>query len=555
MIITPSILTPADLGLPSKFTHFRPGAAKSQPGQLQIIESIAYSGNQFDFLCAPPGSGKTAICAAVTRILGGRAHWLTVTKALGTQVVDEFQSIGAYEIKGHSNFSCAGRNHSTDDFECLSPSRCLYRADIETSLTQSIVVDNYAHALTIVGSEKPDRLGDFSILILDEAHKAHNTLCDFMAITVSEAQISQLLDLQIPKSLDPLEWIQWAQVAVIIARERWSDARFSAGNDRRFGSRKTDRNRNQDSSSNNLLKLGRDLARLAEADYAPGSWVCEKGKVYRHPNHITLTPVWGRSYASKYLFQSINKVILCSGTITPQDGINLGISPDDCERGWHEMPSIFDPKRRPLIYIPTCRVDSRMKEEDRKKIVERFDRIAESRIWLSKGLIQSRSYDYQKMMDRLSDFRQYLISYNRDSARSTIEKFKEMELPGVLNGPTFQEGEDFFGDLAHWQFIVRVPFLSVHDPLTKERMKLDRYYAERETARALIQIVGRLMRSTTDYGESLIGDDHIAYFIWKKVKRGKFIVPLFPRWFLDAFRMVEEVPEPFEYYFRDSEAA
>ena len=560
-VLSSSLLTPADLGLPPKFTHFRPGATKSQPGQLQIIESIAYSNNRFDFLCAPPGSGKTAICAAVTRILGGRAHWLTVTKALGTQVVDEFESIGAFEIKGHSNFTCAGRNHSTDDFECLTPSHCGYRADIETSINRSIVVDNYAHALTVARSEKPDRLGPFSILILDEAHKVRNTLCDFMAVTVSESQISQLLDIQIPKTLDPLEWIEWAQVAVVVCQERWSDSRFSFSNSnrssRRMGKSRSDRSdngnsdSNSNSNSNNLLKLGRDLARLSEADHSPGAWVCEKGKVYRQPHHITLTPVWGRSYAFKYLFQSINKIILCSGTLTPQDGINLGISPDDCERGWHEMPSIFDPKRRPLIYIPTCRVDARMTEVDKKQLVKIFDEIAESRIFLANGLIQSRSYEYQKMMDRLSDFRAYLISYTRDNARDTIEKFKQMDPPGVLNGPTFQEGEDFFGSMAHWQFIVKIPFLSAHDPLTKARMKVDKYCMDRETARALIQMVGRLMRSSTDFGESFICDMHAGYFLWKKVKLGRFIVPLFPRWFLDAFRMVETVPEPLEYYFEE----
>ena len=78
-----------------------------------------------------------------------------------------------------------------------------------------------------------------------------------------------------------------------------------------------------------------------------------------------------------------------------------------------------------------------------------------------------------------------------------------------------QEGVDLKGDLSRFQIICKLPFPYMGDQLVKERMrKWDWWYAY-ETAKVLIQAMGRSVRDENDKAITYILDESWEYFYRK----------------------------------------
>ena len=90
--------TPADFGLPSKYTTWR-------AWQYATVERIINDPHRFFVLCAPTGAGKSLTGEAVAAISGLRTVLLTATKGLQDQIIKDFGEI-ALDIRGMSNFPC-----------------------------------------------------------------------------------------------------------------------------------------------------------------------------------------------------------------------------------------------------------------------------------------------------------------------------------------------------------------------------------------------------------------------------------------------------------------
>lgn len=68
-----STLSPEDLGLPQKFSDFR-------PAQVDALERISQSDKKVILLQAPTGSGKTLIMAAMGKYLDTQVLYTCHTK-------------------------------------------------------------------------------------------------------------------------------------------------------------------------------------------------------------------------------------------------------------------------------------------------------------------------------------------------------------------------------------------------------------------------------------------------------------------------------------------
>lgn len=526
-------MKPSDLGLPSKFTDFRRNGSFDQ---LAIAADLAATDDpRFLLLSAAPGCGKSLIYMTAAALRGNvRTLVLVGTKSLQRQVVGDFPR--ARWIWGHRNYPCAARAAAfgldTDDpeFRCSYPrDSCPYLLDVEAARGSSVVVANYAYWMSLAKYSDPGLIGTFDLLIMDEAHTAPYWLTDFVAIELRRASIKKWLGCDLPAlrttSGDLSAWAEWARGSMTTAYTLAADDKRESGERRR------------------LLQIARDLATISTAgnDNAreQAGWE-EPWIVIRTDDGVKFTPRWGRDFSEHYLFRAIPHVILTSATLTPGTGDYLGIPRDDSR--YIEVPSPFDPRRRPIVWVPTTRVSYKMSDGARYKLYRRVDEIVDAARSVEgqnggrpfKGLIQTQSYDRAKELLAESRHRDLMISHaNSRELRDALMRFEREEKFSIFVSPSVKEGVDFW--YVYWQIVLKMPFLYSQDPLTKLRATGDDRYQWVVMGEDLLQMFGRVVRSERDFGSTYLIDDMWA-FVRKEAP--------FPTWSKAAWKVQGGVTPP-----------
>lgn len=544
------MLTPSLLSLPAKFSSY-------WNGQSDTILSITSSLSRFILLDAPTGAGKSIIYISAAQLLHARTLILTSNKGLQSQLLTDFSPLGLVDIRGHANYPCGV--HSTkpgprnlvkiktttakptttnvyggwSDYCRVPYNQCEYVKAVELANQSRLVITNYAYWLTLqrVSEECSEGsstaaissvLGDFDLLICDEAHTAADWLSDFTAFKLDRSDVRRLLSMDLPTVESKLDgevvsvssqWLKWVETALISCRRHYKSS--SPNTAHRL----------------ELEGLGVNLASMLSTSRSHDiQWVIE-----RTSTGIKLTPVWASYYAEQYLFRGIPKVILASATLARNSIIKyLGIPHHDHD--YIEVPSTFPVSRRPFIYLPTTRVDKNMLDGQKKLLVNRMDRIIEGRLDV-KGIVQPRSYARAEEVANMSTWRDFIITHKPGETAAAVDLFKSSSAPCILISPAIEEGYDFPDDECRYQIILKVPFIDTRDPITKARCKSDRAYANYLAGQALVQQVGRGMRSATDWCETFILDEHWAWF---------FKATEFPKWFKDTWRIERKVPTAYK---------
>lgn len=554
-------MNPSDLGLPPKFDAFR-------QGQFDAALSAATSEKRFTLLSSPTGSGKSLIYMSVAALIEARTLVLTGTKGLQRQLSADFGPMGLIDIRGQPNYRCVafdtgslfdkyGHPGDTCDkgpchvgLQCgFRLAGCEYYDAVRAAAKSRLVVTNYAYWMTSRRYSDPEALGDFDLIILDEAHTAPDELADFCAIEIEADEVRILLKMSMPPHNEGQEiWVEWAEAAYRKCKDVQTIARSAMediySTDRRTTSRYLRRVTNLLRNLDEIRKAHR--WRRAEPGIPditiPGmqtDWIVEETR-----KGLMFSPVWAHAYAESYLFAGIPKVVLLSATLQPTVARYLGIPADDME--YKEFASTFNPARRPLIYVPTTTVDRNMSEGQVRVWVNKIDRIIDSRLD-RKGIIHARSFERANTILARSRHRHLMFprpaDLNRwgrpDNTAAVVDAFDRARAPAILVSPSMETGYDFPGDRCRYQIIAKVPFVDSRSAIVKARAKSDKTYLNYLTSQAIIQMTGRAMRSNDDWCETLIIDDHITWF-WQAAKAQK----LWPRWFQAAYKKIVGLPPP-----------
>jgi ATP-dependent DNA helicase DinG len=549
--IAPS-LSPQSFNLPARFKDYR-------VGQAEAAIALWESDKRFSGLSAPPGSGKTAIAFTAINLLDARTLYLTATRNLQRQVAAEFEAIGLTNVLGASNYRCVALDEngllagygkpgsSCADGPCRVGVRCRLRDggclhyDAEARARNSkLVLTNYAKWISLGRYSDPESLGKFDLIIADEAHLAADILTEFCAVELSREEIKRLLGLDLPALDEGVEvWATWAKGAALKASMKQKQLRDELqGCSRAYRQQFTKQLLRLSSLERDLIEMSRaggwlrtdDASKQVDAPGTVSDWIA-----YATDKGARFTPVWAHQYAEKYLFRGVKRAVLSSGTLMPSTMKRLGI--DERQYDWHEVKSSFDPKRRPIIYIPTTRLDQRSTEGQKRMWMNRIDQIVRARLD-KKILIHSVSYKRaEEIRDRAVKagyaWARYVMIHTSRETQATVEKFKKAKAPCVLISPALTEGVDFPDDEVRVQILCKVPFASATDPLFKARCKADNNYRFECAALLMVQMSGRGMRSAQDAVESWVIDDHYDYL------RGKVA---FPSWYKAAWRQLDNVP-------------
>lgn len=509
---------------------------KSQEAVISQIEDAIKNKVKFVILEAPVGSGKSAIAMTIAKWLGD-AHLLTPRKSLQNQYYEDF-SEDVSLMKGRSSYPCifsasvkrkrdiintvelggTPKIHLGEDtcaqgpckdgnqamyIDCMERNKeCPYHAAIRVASDSPIVVHNL-HSF-IFQAHFADKFDKRRVLIVDEAHDIEGIVRDF---TIKKHIVWKLIreeDKPDIAELDTLDkWAEYFSQPGLIPPE----------------------------TSDKHGQCVESIAKLGLMSEHFGKFVVKvtENRVLNYTKFEFIPDLIG-NIASSLILNYGETVILMSGTIYNKNLFckYVGINPEDAV--FIKVGSSFPIPSRPIIMKPEYMVDTshRMWGENFDEIIEKINVVC-SKFPDVKGLIHAPSYDAAReltaALKRSGNDR--VITHEPETFLGTLEGFFEMKENGIFISPVCQQGVDFKGDRARFQIVLRVPYGNAGDEFWAYKVKNDFPWYNYQALIVFGQQVGRVNRSESDFGVTVLMDSRFPQFISRNRS-------MLPKWLQDA---------------------
>lgn len=233
---------------------------------------------------------------------------------------------------------------------------------------------------------------------------------------------------------------------------------------------------------------------------------------------------------SIFLPRSIKKIILMSATIGPQDIEQLGLSRRRVV--YLNCASPIPATSRPIIPLSIAAANYQNLEAATK---EMCDFIRKELCIIhngEKGIIHA-TYRQAEIINDILDADPVagsrLLFHTKDNKSDVLRVFLDSppESGTILIASGMYEGVDLPYDLARWQVITKIPWLSLADPAIKYKADKEPNWYLWETLKKVIQACGRVVRTPTDFGTTYILDS-----TFDRLYRDAY--HLAPQWWKDA---------------------
>ena len=495
------------------------------------LNAFVTENKRFMVLEAATGVGKSAIGMTIARYLTATqpqssdsdykngAYFLTTQKLLQEQYIHDFgEPIGDmrqimsavnYQCKHHRKQNCAesqqqlkSETDSTSKFYRTCKFHCTYREEKTKFIASSESVTNFSYFLTETAYS--GKLEPRNLLVIDEAHNADGELCKFIEISVSERFALSALKLEMPDLSTQKQSFDWVkntyiqQLKIHVAQYEMIIEKFKLNEKGNGEFEKI--TKQYDMLSKHLTKIEQFLSLYDEENWV-FNLVEGEGKGMRKLEFksIDISP-----YAEQILFKSGRKVLMMSATIINQDGFckMLGIKDDDVS--FMSIPSPFDSNNHPIFAFPIAKMSAGTIDADLPKLVEAIKSILEQHP-KEKGIIHAHSYkiaSYIKTHIR----NKRLIFHGSEDRHKKLEEHMRSKEPTVIVSPSMQEGVDLKDNLSRFQIICKVPYPYLGDKIVKKRMHRWSWWYAFETAKTVVQSLGRSIRNENDHAASYILD-------------------------------------------------
>lgn len=513
------IPSPRDCGLPEKFDSWR-------PNQEQALHQLLTGTTRGEALGLPTGSGKTAIAVAFAKLTKKPTCYVTDSRGLQDQAMGDFQSVGMVDLRGRNNYACDLR----PGLSCQEgyAARCPYRGSVHCAssaaemraATSPLVITNYAKWTS--ARKFGTGMSHFEQVIFDEGHTAPKALEAAMQVVLHHKEIEQTLKLNfLDRALcgDVQNWKPWAAGARQVADREMKRAYHQVQTT-------SDPQSKHVRHYTHMKHLARRLATISLC--RAKDWVVDEVE-----QGYQFDPIRAGRYAESTLLLKVPKIIVMSATLRPKTMYMMGMSKDSFR--FTEFDSDFDPRRCPIYWVPTMRVDSRA--TSLVPLWNRLDQIA-ARRRDRRGIVHSISHARRGDVLDASRFSDSMIFNQRgEPAGPAVEVYRRAGDGAILVSPSVGAGYDFAGAACEWQFVCKIPFPDSRSKIMKARQEDDREYGPFSAMQSLVQTFGRGMRFRADQCENFLADDHIEWFL---PKFGHLAPKSFHAW----FRKASVLPQP-----------
>lgn len=495
------------------------------------LNAFVTENKRFMVLEAATGVGKSAIGMTIARYLTATqpqssdtdykngAYFLTTQKLLQEQYIHDFgepigdmrqiMSAANYQCKHHRKQNCAesqqqlkSETDSTSKFYRTCKFHCTYREEKTKFIASSESVTNFSYFLTETAYS--GKLEPRNLLVIDEAHNADGELCKFIEISVSERFALSALKLEMSELSTQKQSFDWVknsyiqQLKIHVAQYEMIIEKFKLNEKGNGDFEKI--TKQYDMLSKHLTKIEQFLSLYDEENWV-FNLVEGEGKGMRKLEFksIDISP-----YAEQILFKSGRKVLMMSATIINQDGFckMLGIKDDDVS--FMSILSPFDSNNHPIFAFPIAKMSAGTIDADLPKLVEAIKSILEQHP-KEKGIIHAHSYKIASYIkNHIRNKR--LIFHGSEDRRKKLEEHMRSKEPTVIVSPSMQEGVDLKDNLSRFQIICKVPYPYLGDKIVKKRMHRWSWWYAFETAKTVVQSLGRSIRNENDHAASYILD-------------------------------------------------
>lgn len=523
----------------SRFPYAAPRIEQTRAIEF-ALDAIVSQKKRFCILDLGVGAGKSGVAIALARylpnVLSQRgqgfspgAYITTTQKTLQDQYLRDFGSAGdVRQIKSSSNYGCVfHRNQTCGEskrllksapkwgafFEtCASAEKCPYKADKQRFVDSPVGVTNVAYFLaeTFYSGELEPR----ELLVIDEAHSIERSLSSFVEVSFSEWFSSKELKLKMPKDMTTqLRAIQWIsetyapKVSTKLSGLKSSAIKKLRHVDETVGAEEKKIASRIETLDKHLCKVNRFLGLYDPDNWA--MWIDGAGETRR----VTFKPIDVAPHAEEIMFRCGRSIVMLSATVMDPDEFfaTLGIERDDA--AYLRIASPFPPENRPFVYAPIGKMTYGNIDATLPTLAKAVQAIMEHHE-NEKGIIHTTNYKIARFIaDQIASDR--IVSHGPDDRDVALRRHFESRRPTVLVSPSMTEGIDLADDLSRWQIIAKVPYPSLSDPLVRKRMRRrERWYAY-ETAKTIVQAMGRSIRSADDRAVTYVLDSDWERFYAK----------------------------------------
>lgn len=508
-------------------------AREQQADAIEKTIEAFRNGKKFVIIEAGTGVGKSAIGVAINRyfntpegkrtapsigeyVKGG--YFVTTQKILQEQYVSDFggRKGDMLSLKSSSNFQCRfhKKNTCADSLRALSCAdksskffrtcayNCTYRKSKEEFIAGSEGITNFSYFLA--ETQYAGKLKPRNVLVIDEAHNIELQLSKFIEITISEKFAAQVLKLSWPGELTLHKSVKWIKETYLPKLN--SHLAFVKKSIEKYVGM-MDRINEFTSLAKKLEMLDKHqckVNRFLEA-YTPENWVVSHQEAYgQKMRKIEFKPIDISTFSHDLLFKLGHKVVLMSATILDKDAFceSLGIPDEKAEFIYY--PSPFPAENKPILYNPIGSMSSKAINMTLPKLAQAVKMIIDGHRG-EKGIIHCHSYKVARYLKNNIRSNRLLI-HGSDDRDSVLQKHIKSKNNTVLLSPSMTEGVDLKDDCSRFQIICKVPYPYLGDKLVKKRMHKWKWWYPLQTAKTIVQSVGRSIRHEKDHAVTYILD-------------------------------------------------
>ena len=517
--------------------------------------------NKLFLLNLPTGVGKSYLSLMISDFYkknvnkAARVDIITNSKILQDQYSNSFESIN--DLKGKENYECVAYACSCaqgSEFSRLNKTTCEscpYSEARDSFISGGISLTNfYLYILYMMYNQKLMESRDARVLIVDECHSLDDIMSDFISIKITEGFIKKfkfgdekniIVRLKSVKTIvEYVDFLKSLDDDILTTMESMDGGMKS--NPRNIKSDKRDlriskilKTKNSDVK---IMQLVTELRQtqlkieifLKEYKENPNNWVIETNYNEKlRQRELSLEPIWAYDYLDKYIFSKYDMVFLMSGTILDKNIFCHLNGLDVSKTVYYSIDYPFNVKNRPIYYMPVGKMTYNSKEETFKKYVPYIKKILD-KYKNKKGIIHTNSFELSKWIeDKIKDPR--LIFHDSTNKDEMLKLHFDSEEPTVIVSPSMVNGVSFDNDSARFQIIAKIPYPSLASQKNKLRQNNNPDWYSWKTACSLQQACGRIVRSTTDYGDTIIIDGGFGDVI-------KHSSQFLPDWFQDAVKRI-----------------
>jgi Rad3-related DNA helicase len=264
-------------------------------------------------------------------------------------------------------------------------------------------------------------------------------------------------------------------------------------------------------------------------------WVYQLGWASYHGNQypkLVLQPLYARPFMQDMVWSRAEYYIVSSATLlnipifVRETGLDKMLSADKILH--IRVPSTFPVENRPIIDRTNGRLTRDKIEENIRAAVQVLERILDQEEGKNVA-VHCHSYNMSIRIQNLIDskYKLRLVIHTPENRQEALESWKNSH-GKVFLSVSFEEGQDWVGEICEAQVLFKVPYLDISDRRVARRLeKRDWAWYRNEAMKTVIQSYGRAVRSPEDKARYYVIDSCFIDLIQRCKKD-------IPTWFSNA---------------------